>query len=228
MANNNQPLQLGKGDLALGQKLDLSKASTSGILKRIKIGLAWDENHLTGGKPFDADVSLLLKESMDPNEVCSSKNFFFYNQLVSEDGEQRYNSAQQKFEVVRPGYITHWGDNLTGDAVGDDESIDIDLDKIPANYVMAIVPVTIFQGNENEPPRNQTFSMMSNAYIRILNADTGEQLGKLDLDFDASRETGVIFGALVRRDSGWFFVAPQQIEGFQGGLQGFINKFHIQ
>jgi tellurium resistance protein TerD len=211
-------LQLGKGDMVPGQRLNLAKASSS-ELKTIKICLGWDENR-TGGSDYDPDVVLAMMDSAKVK--CELENFYFYGNLVSKDGEQK-SLGGNSFEVVRPGYITHWGDNRTGAGQGDKETIEVKLDKVPSHLVFGLIAVTIFEATE----RRQNFGMMSNAYIRIINADTNEQLGKLDLDFDASTETGVIFGALMYHNNEWYFSAPPAIEPIVGGLAGFASKYKI-
>lgn len=212
-------LQLGKGDLVPGQKLNLAKTSSS-ELKNIRIGLGWDENN-TGGHDFDPDVILLMMDSTKTN--CKAENFYFYNNLVSKDGEQTQN-ADKSYRVVRPGYITHNGDNRTGAGAGDDETIDIKLADIPSDLTFGVIAVTIHDAQA----RRQNFGMMQNAYIRIINKDTNEQLGKLDLDFDASTETGVIFGALIYHNNEWYFSAPPSVEPILGGIEGLVSKYNVQ
>lgn len=215
----SEVLQLSKGDLVLGQKLNLAKASSTS-LEEFTIGLGWDEN-TNGTGDFDPDVCLAMMDSTKMN--CKVEDFYFFNNLVSKDGEQRMNSATGNYEVVRPGYITHNGDNRTGAGAGDDETIDIKLSQIPSHLVFGVIAVVIHKAEE----RRQNFGMMNNAYVRIINKATGEQLGKLDLDFDASTETGIIFGAIIKHNNEWYFSAPSQVEPIKGGLEGLVNKFQI-
>jgi tellurium resistance protein TerD len=58
--------------------------------------------------------------------------------------------------------------------------------------------------------------MVSNAYIRVVNADGGTEIARYDLSEDASTETAMIFGDLYRHNGEWKFKAIGQ--GFAGGL----------
>ena len=213
-------MNLSKNVVVIGQKLNLNKASDT-TLNRLTIALGWSENRLTGGHDFDPDVSLLMLENA--NTACKVENFYYYNNLVSKDGEQREVSPN-KFEVARPGYITHWGDNRTGSGTNTDkETIDIDLTKVPQDLSLGVITVTIFDAKK----RNQNFGMMDGAFIRLINADTKEELGRMDLDFDASHTVGTVFGSIVRKNGEWFFQAPNSIINIEDGLQGVVNQFNV-
>ena len=213
-------MNLSKNVVVIGQKLNLNKASDT-TLNRLTIALGWSENRVTGGHDFDPDVSLLMLENA--NSACKVENFYYYNNLVSKDGEQREVSPN-KFEVARPGYITHWGDNRTGAGTNTDkETIDIDLTKVPQDLSLGVITVTIFDAKE----RRQNFGMMDGAFIRLINADTKEELGRMDLDFDASHTVGTVFGSIVRKNGEWFFQAPNSIINIEDGLQGVVNQFNV-
>lgn len=77
------------------------------------IGLGWDTNVGTGAE-FDLDASVFLLD--EKGKVKSDKDFMFYNNLTSVDGS-----------------VVHSGDNRAGDGDRDDESIRIDLSKIPSS-----------------------------------------------------------------------------------------------
>ena len=49
--------------------------------------------------------------------------------------------------------VKHMGDNLTGEGEGDDEQIQIDLDKIPGNIEKIAFTVTIYEAEQ----RRQNF-----------------------------------------------------------------------
>ena len=67
---------------------------------------------------------------------------------------------------------------------------------------------------------------MRNAFIRIVNQDTNVEVGRYDLDEDASTETAVIFGELYRHGTEWKFRAVGQ--GFNGGLKPLAESFGLK
>ena len=78
--------------------------------------------------------------------------------------------------------VIHTGDNRTGDGEGDDEVIKVNLQNLPNNSEKISVAVTIYDANN----RLQNFGMVENAYIRVLDEETGEQLLRYDLSEDFS------------------------------------------
>ena len=66
---------------------------------------------------------------------------------------------------------------------------------------------------------------MSNAYIRVVNEATGEELIRYDLGEDYSVETAVIVGELYRNNGEWKFNAIGS--GFQGGLAALCGNFGV-
>jgi len=104
---------------------------------------------------------------------------------------------------------------------GDDEQILVDLSKVPAAIERIAVSVTIHEADA----RRQNFGMVSNAYIRILNEETGREIARYDLSEDASVETAMIFGEIYRRDGEWKFRAVGQ--GFAGGLAALCHNFGV-
>lgn len=68
--------------------------------------------------------------------------------------------------------------------------------------------------------------MVENAYIRISDSDSGEDLCRFDLGEDFSVETAVIAGELYRHGGEWKFSAVGS--GFPGGLAALCNQYGIQ
>lgn len=185
--------------LTKGGNISLSK--TDPTLNNVIIGLGWDARP-TDGADFDLDASaFMLKED---GKVRSEKDFIFYNQLRSTCGS-----------------IEHTGDNLTGDGDGDDESLVLTLDKIPADVQRIAFTVTIHQAQE----RKQNFGQVSNAAIRVVNKDTGVEVTRYDLSEDASTETAMVFGEVYRHNGEWKFKAVGQ--GYAGGLAALATQYGI-
>ena len=170
-------------------------------LQKFTIGLGWDTNSSSTGDDFDLDASAF---TLGENKKLLSDDYFvFYNNLKSPD------------EAVE-----HTGDNLTGEGEGDDESIRVDLSKIPpAAYEICFV-VTIHKAEE----RKQNFGQVHNSFIRIYNTDTNEEIMKYELEEDFSIETAVEFGRLYKKNGQWKFEAIGV--GQKQGLQEFLNKYN--
>jgi tellurium resistance protein TerD len=186
--------------LAKGQKVDLTKTNPG--LTQIKVGLGWDTNKYDGGFDFDLDAAaFLLGES---GKVTSDADFVFYGNTEHASGS-----------------VKHHGDNKTGAGEGDDEAISIDLSKIPAGVSKIDFTVTIHEADE----RKQNFGQVSNAYIRVLNDASSEELIRYDLGEDFSVETAVIVAELYRNSGEWKFNAIGS--GFAGGLKALCGNFGV-
>ena len=187
-------------NLSKGQKVDLTK-SNPGLTKLI-VGLGWDINKYDGDFDFDLDAAAFLLG--DTGKVSSDADFVFYNNKEHSSGS-----------------VIHSGDNLTGDGEGDDETLKVDLSKVPENVSKIDFTVTI----NDADTRNQNFGQVSNAYIRVVNEATGEELIRYDLGEDYSVETAVIVGELYRNNGEWKFNAIGS--GFQGGLAALCGNFGV-
>ncbi|MBP2026358.1 tellurium resistance protein TerD [Acetoanaerobium pronyense] len=186
--------------LSKGQKVDLTKGNPG--LTNVLIGLGWDTNKYDGGFDFDLDSAAFL--TSESGKVRSDNDFIFYNNLKDSTGS-----------------ISHLGDNLTGEGEGDDEQIRINLKSIPADIAKISFTVTIHDA-EN---RAQNFGQVSNAFIRVVNEDTKEELIRYDLSEDFSIETAIIVGELYRNQEDWKFSAVGS--GFQGGLKALCQNFGV-
>lgn len=188
-------------NLSKGQKVDLTKGNAS--LKHIMVGLGWDVNAFDSGADFDLDASAFM---CGANGKCpTEKKFVFYGNLEHPSGA-----------------VKHQGDNLTGEGDGDDEQIFVDLKAIPESVDKIAFTVTIYEAQE----RRQNFGQVSNAYIRIVDEDTNQELIRYDLGEDFSIETAIVVGELYRHNGEWKFNAIGS--GFQGGLAALCGHYGIQ
>ncbi|EGI54478.1 bacterial stress family protein [Sphingomonas sp. S17] len=185
--------------LAKGGNVSLSKEEPG--LTHILIGLGWD-TRTTDGTDFDLDASAFLLGAGD--KVRGDSDFIFYNNLRSSDGS-----------------VEHTGDNRTGEGDGDDEALKVELGKVPADVQKIAVSVTIHEGEA----RRQSFGMVSNAFIRVVNDVTGREIARYDLSEDASTETAMIFGEVYRHNGEWKFRAVGQ--GFKGGLAPMARNYGV-
>lgn len=188
-------------NLSKGQKVDLTKGNPG--LNNIMIGLGWDVNAFDSGAAFDLDAAAFM---LDESGKCSTeKEFIFYGNL------EHSSSA-----------VKHMGDNLTGEGDGDDEQIQINLSKIPANVNKIAFTVTIYDAET----RRQNFGQVSNSFIRIVDESSNTELIRYDLGEDFSIETAVVVGELYRNNGEWKFNAIGS--GFQGGLAALCSHYGIE
>ena len=185
--------------LSKGQNVSLSKTDPS--LKHILIGLGWDARS-SDGQDFDLDASVFM--TAENGRVPSDDYFVFYNQLKSPCGS-----------------VQHTGDNLTGDGDGDDESVIVELEKVPANIKSLFITVTIHDAET----RRQNFGQVSNAFVRLVNHETEQEVLRFDLSEDYSTETAMVFGEVYRHNGDWKFRAIGQ--GYTGGLLALCNQYGV-
>jgi len=176
--------------LQKGGNVNLSKEAP-GLTKMI-LGLGWDTRS-TDGAEFDLDGTVFLLKT--DGKVRNDLDMIFYNNMKSPDGS-----------------VAHSGDNRTGAGDGDDESLTVDLSMVPAGVDKISVCVTIHDAQI----RNQNFGMVSNAFVRCINANGNTEIARYDLSEDSSTETAMIFGEIYRNGPDWKFKAVGQ--GFKGGL----------
>lgn len=186
--------------LQKGQKVSLTKDNPG--LKNVVVGLGWDVNAFDTGGDFDLDAAAFLLT--DAGKISKSEDFVFYGNLTHPSGS-----------------VQHMGDNLTGAGEGDDEQIRVDLSKVPDNITKIAFTVTIYEPEQ----RRQNFGQVNNAFIRIYNEATGEEMIRYDLGEDFSIETAAIFGELYKNGSEWKFNAIGS--GFQGGLAALCANFGV-
>lgn len=189
-------------NLTKGGKVDLSKEA-GGTLAKVRVGLGWDVRR-TDGQAYDLDASVI---TVGADGACISTDWFVF-----------YNNAKSPGDV-----IVHQGDNLTGSGTGDDEQIVIDLAQLPDKAQELVVAVTI---HEARARGGQSFGLVENAFVRIIDESTGTELARYDLTEDT--EPGVnclVFGKLYRRDGSWNFRALG--DGFKDELGGLVTAYKI-
>jgi tellurium resistance protein TerD len=185
--------------LSKGGNVSLSKSAPG--LTNILIGLGWDAR-ATDGAGFDLDASGFLLAG--EGKVRSDADFIFFNQPSSSDGS-----------------VKHLGDNTTGDGDGDDEQMTVDLTKVPADVEKIAIAVTIHEAEA----RKQSFGMVSQAFVRVVNAADNTEIVRYDLSEDFSIETALVFGEIYRHSGEWKFRAVGQ--GFQGGLGAMAKNYGV-
>ena len=181
--------------LKKGQKVSLSKNSSgqSTGLSKVVVGLGWDESSRNSGglfgsrgPAFDCDASAFLLRG---GKLQNIRDIVYFGNLRHASGT-----------------VQHMGDNLTGAGDGDDEQIVIDLDRVPADIDRIVLVVNIYQAVQ----RRQSFGMIRNAFIRIVDARNNVEFLKYNLTDDYSGMTAMIFGEVYRYNGEWKFNAIGQ------------------
>lgn len=186
-------------NLRKGERCDITKGTD---VNKITCAMGWDANTYDPNETFDLDVLTFLVGTS--GKINTEDDFIYFNH-----------------KNHRSGAVIYSGDNKTGDGSGDDETMEIDLSKVPDNVEKIIFAATIYDA-ENKA---QNFGMVNNAYIRVFDTSTKEEKCRYDLDEDFSLETGVIAGELYRRNGEWKFNAVGQ--GVAGGLNAVCQRFGI-
>ncbi|MBP2240996.1 tellurium resistance protein TerD [Cytobacillus eiseniae] len=184
--------------LRKGQKVDLTKTNPG--LQMVVAGLGWD---VSGShSQYDLDASAFL---VGPTgKVQSDLDFVFYNNPSGGNGS-----------------ILYSGDNRTGAGANDDEQIQINLNQVPPSIHRIAFTITIHDAQA----KGQSFGQISNAYVRIFNAQTNEELIRFDLGREFTVETAIVAAELYRHNGEWKFNAIAS--GFQGGLAALCRNFGV-
>lgn len=181
--------------LQKGQKVSLTKENSS--LDKMLIGLGWDQvqsgkggflGGLFASKPaeIDCDASALLLQN---GKLMDKSDIVYFGNLRHKSGA-----------------IQHMGDNLTGAGEGDDEQILVELSKLPQEYDKIVLVVNIYQAVK----RNQNFGMIANAFIRLVDGKTNQEMCKYNLSENYDGMTAMIFGEVYRHGNEWKFSAIGQ------------------
>ncbi|WP_198520690.1 TerD family protein [Kitasatospora sp. CB02891] len=167
-------LDKGRVNLVKGGSVSLEKAGKP-FLAAVRMGLGWEP--AAHGRGIDLDASVIAFDAR----------------------REKVDTAWFMKLSVFNGAIAHSGDNLTGKGGGDDESITVHLEGLPAEVCGLVFVVNSFSG--------QKFTDVKNAYCRLVDAATGEELVRFDLTH-AEPRTGVAMCKLVRQFSGeWVMTA---------------------
>lgn len=185
--------------LKKGQKVTLAKGNKG--LRNVTVGLGWD------AKPKGL---LKLNFDLDASVFCLNRN----GKITCREDFVYYGNTYNKDHTV-----VHSGDNLTGQGDGDDEQILVKLSELSREIEKVVFVVNIF----NARMKGQSFGMVENAFIRIVDNDSKEELLRYDLRKEFSKEIAVIFGEIYRYDGQWKFSAISQ--GYDGGLSVIRKEF---
>lgn len=185
--------------LSKGGNLSLSKEAPG--FTKLKVGLGWDIR-TTDGAAFDLDACAFMLGA--DGKVRSNGDFAFYGQQATQEG------------AIKLG-----GDNRTGAGDGDDETMELDITKVPADIQRVAVCISIYEADQ----RRQNFGMVRSAFARVVDLANNREIGRFDLSEDASLDTALIFAEIYRHNGEWKFKAIGQ--GYAGGLGPLARNFGV-
>ena len=166
------------------------------LLNKVLVGLGWK-----AGSNVDLDTAAFLLRA--DGRVESDEDFVFYGNLRHKSGA-----------------VEHSGDNTTG-GYGDAEQIHIDLKRMPEYIAKIDFTATIYDAQS----RRQNFDMVHEAYIRVVDESSEQELLRFDLGENFSVETAIVVGEIYRHKGNWKFNATGA--GFSGGLAALCNNFGV-
>lgn len=178
--------------LQKGQRIDLTKGNPT--LERLVVGLGWDPIEQKrggllgglfggGGADMDIDASVIM---LRDDRFAQNSDLIYFGNLTSACGG-----------------VQHTGDNLTGDGDGDDEQVIVQLSRIPQEVNRLIFVVNIYDCVN----RKQDFGQVANAYIRVVNDSSKEELLKFNLSDNYQGLTSLTVAEIYRHGSEWKFGA---------------------
>jgi len=215
---------MAKFNLAKGERFNLSKFE-GGSLKNVRIELGWKVNQTQDGPDFDLDVSaFMIGEDF---KIVDDSCFVFYKSDFSEiapDGKQRPYSLDKALY----GAVDNQGNEEESDEEGEaTEDMLFDLAKTNKQVEQIIIVVTICKYPNDAKKDRRTlalnFSMVQNAYIRIINEKNEEEILRYNLNEKFKDEDAVEFGRLFRIGNEWEFEALGR--GSQGSLPVFMERY---
>ena len=186
--------------LSQGQQVSLD--SFSPHLSVIFVGLGWDITPHDTGYDFDLDAAAFLLG--DDNKLLSKEHLVFFNNPISPDPNQS---------------VQHLGDNLTGSGDGDDEVILIKLNQVPDAVKKILITVNIYEGDK----RRQNFGQIQNAFVRLVNMTTKEEVIHYNLVKHEADATSLIVSALIRHNHDWDIRAIGW--GFEGSFMDLFDRY---
>lgn len=187
--------------LSKGGNISLVKEAGGAQLTQIMVGLGWDPRE-SRGSAFDLDAMAFLCGA--DGRVRSAKDWIYYAQLHNADRS-----------------VVHLGDNLTGEGEGDDEQLRIHLDRLSPEIHRIAIAVVIYQGQK----RKQFFSMVCNAFVRIVDEHSHRELARFDISGGLGNETGLLFAEIYRRGRDWKLKAIG--EAFEAGLKPISQRYGL-
>jgi len=179
-----------------GQKADITKNNPG--VSRIVVGMGWGS-----GSEVDLDFSVFVLQAN--GKVRSDQDLIFYSNPAGAGGSIRILGQAKK---------SYGG--LT-----DQEQASIELGSVPKELERIPFTLTIYEGDA----RKQNFSLVKDAYLRIIDEATGNELIRYELGNNFPVETAIVVGEVYRYNGEWKFNAIGS--GYSGGLAALCGSFGV-
>lgn len=193
--------------VSLAKNTKVSLAKEHPALKRLRLGLSWDIPVMAGQTKADLDVSLFCLNDID-GKIQYERDFVFYGSNDRRESHLQHPS----------GAIIHSGDEREGAKDGYDETIDIDLERVP-DYIKEMVNVTTIH-------TDHTFQNVRKARVDLINIDTNEVLYTYDLSEDGGNLKALTVCRVYRHTDGWRFEPIGA--GYPGGLLEYCQRYGVE
>ncbi|WP_239617786.1 TerD family protein [Cohnella mopanensis] len=180
-----------------GQKADITKTNPS--LSRVIVGMGWNTS-----PGVDVDFSVFVLQAN--GKVRSDQDLIFYSNP---------SGAAGAIEIVAESNRKTYGNHA------DKEQVNVLLGNVPKEIEKVPFTLTIYEGDA----RKQNFSSVNDAYIRIIDEATGNELLRYELGKNFPIETAIVVGELYRYNGDWKFNAIGS--GYSGGLSALCGSFGV-
>lgn len=158
-------------NLEKNQGINLSKG-----LNNVRASISWDTSE-------DVDIFAMLLEN---GRGKRDEDFVYFHNLEHDSGA-----------------VKHSGDvrNGTHQTGADDEYLDINLSKIPANITEVVILADIYNGAS----LGLHFGKIPNSIGKVVDVDANKTLATFKLDKDLIGQTTCLLARFVRSNEGWRF-----------------------
>ncbi len=183
-------------NLKKGERVNLS--SESNRVSGVIVGLGWDSAQM-GSASVDCDVSAI---------ICGfdgkAREVIYFGRMRSE------NDA-----------VIYTGDSQTGEGNGDNERIYINFTKLPQSIGKIVISANIYDAKA----KRQHFGMINNAFVRVVNWKTGQEMCRFNLSDNYSGMTGIIAAEIFHTGTGWDFAPIGKAVQEASRLQSIVKLY---
>ena len=95
----------------------------------------------------------------------------------------------------------------------------MNLEKVDPQIQRVHILASIYEGEKT----GKNFGVVRNAYVRLINDDTNEEIARYDLSEDCSAAPAVLFAVVYRHNGEWRFKAVE--DPFTGGLPHLLTSY---
>ena len=164
----------------------------------VMVGFGWDAflHQRSGGllsglialrKPRDVDFdgsAILLNEKGKPISSETMDCCVYYRNLKMFDGAMR-----------------HGGDDRSGAREGDDETLFIDLTRLPEDIHGIALSMDLLK----DPNRHISIGRVQNVYVRLTDPEDGSEICRYSFMGEGGRDKAFVAGYLLRNGDSWYF-----------------------